>query len=183
MKDQLYFLGIIPPKSIFNEIEAYKTYIAKNYGAHHALRSPAHITVLSPFFLQNGTLDEAIKNIGEKVYSYDPFDVKLYGFDHFGERVIYVNVVKNEELAQFQDQIHKEIFAEGYIKAAPIRNEFHPHITIAFKDIKSYHFAKIWRYFFKIRYRRSFPVNNIHLLQYGNNRWLSIKEFKLKQDS
>ncbi|UJH91222.1 hypothetical protein LZ575_21950 [Antarcticibacterium sp. 1MA-6-2] len=46
---KLYFIAILPPEDIRRQIKDFKMEIALKYGAKHALKLPAHITLKSPF--------------------------------------------------------------------------------------------------------------------------------------
>ena len=49
MRPSLFFIAIMPNKELEEEVYAFKKYMASHFGAQHALKSPAHITLIPPF--------------------------------------------------------------------------------------------------------------------------------------
>lgn len=181
--DQLFFIGIVPPEPIFSELEAFKVYAAKNFNSSHALRSPSHITVLSPFFLKTSKKEDAVAYLHQLAKEINDFEIKLKNFDNFGERVVFVNIPKNDHLFELHELLKKTFQQQDFISAVPVQKyKYHPHLTIAFKDLKSYYFAKAERYYFKLKYNRSFKAGKLHLFQFRNSRWFKTDEFQLNTE-
>jgi 2'-5' RNA ligase len=61
----------------------------------------------------------------------------------------------------------------------PVKKEdrpFHPHITIANRDLKKPDFSPAWEYFSKILYETFFMVNSISLLRSTADGWQIVEE-------
>ncbi|MFA8449569.1 MAG: 2'-5' RNA ligase family protein [Bacteroidales bacterium] len=180
--EQLFFLGIIPPPAIFSEIETFKTYAAKNFNSKHALRSPSHVTVLSPFYLKSEKKEDACLYLKKFFQEINSFNIQLKNFNHFGERVVYIQITNHKELKELHEDLKKDFYSQAFIDSVPIQKyPYNPHLTIAFKDLKSYYFAKAERYYMKLKYLRNFTVEKIHLFNYRNSRWFKIDEFQLNK--
>ena len=48
---------------------------------------------------------------------------------------------------------------------------FHPHITIANRDMKPAHFEKAWEHFSNKKFSETFDMNSISLLKLGQAKW------------
>lgn len=175
-----YFIAIIIPEPAQNEILSYKNHVAENYNSKAALRSPGHITLHMPFEWkeekENILIDKlsAFKAAG-------PFQAGLKDFGCFAPRVIFVDVVKNEALENFQKQvvIHAKKELNLFNQSESMRG-FHPHVTIAFRDLKKEMFHKAWDYFKDQKYSVSFSVNSFHLLKHTGKEWLPHHRFQFQ---
>lgn len=47
--DPLYFIALVPPLELRARIEALKEEMHRRFGARHALKAPAHLTLQMPF--------------------------------------------------------------------------------------------------------------------------------------
>jgi 2'-5' RNA ligase len=60
---------------------------------------------------------------------------------------------------------------------------FHPHITIAFRDLKKSMFAKAWQEFSSKKFEAVWQVKVIVLLKNEDNQWRVLKEFALQPNA
>jgi len=77
---QLYFIAIIPHRELRDEIRAVKERMRDQYGAGHALKSPAHITLQRPFKRlpsEERRMCDALAGFAVKE---KPFTVELNGY-------------------------------------------------------------------------------------------------------
>ena len=91
--------------------------------------------------------------------------------------MIFVDIEESKELNQLQQQLEKNLHEEIGLKNEG-RFGFHPHMTIAFKDLKKAVFPEAWSHFSKIKYERMFSVKSIFLLRHQNKRWEIFREFQ-----
>lgn len=49
MDNNLYFIALLPPAAVAEEITIFKHYIAQHYSSRRALRVMPHITLKAPF--------------------------------------------------------------------------------------------------------------------------------------
>ena len=102
MSEGLYFIAIIPPDNIQEEITGFKHVVAEKFDSRHALRSPPHITLHMPFKWKEKRLDELTACMQSINYHLEPFEIQLNGFDFFEPRVVFVDVVENQKLEVLQ---------------------------------------------------------------------------------
>lgn len=174
---ELYFFALLMPFNIAADADEIKREFADRYESSRALRSPAHITIIPPFFAN----DEFEKSVENKVKVFtkaiEPFNVKLNGFGEFNHKVIFVEVEKNEALQTFYTAFSSFFTGLGF-ELTSMNKFFHPHITVAFRDLTEENFDKAWPEFQKREFINAFSASSIHLLKHTNETWTVMKEFR-----
>ncbi len=177
MQKPLYFIALLPGMEIGEEVTRFKEYAAEHFKSSRALRSPPHITLFPPFrWAEEESLIGSLQSfaVGE-----EPVPVFLTGFNCFAPRVIYVDVALSDELKALQRRL--EIHLE---KSLGMKNkskhDFHPHMTVAFKDLRRSLFKEAWAYFSEIAYDRFFEARSVALLKHSGKRWEVYREFEME---
>ena len=160
---QKYFIAIVPPEPLLSEIQNIKQSISDNYQSKGALRSPGHITLHMPFSFDESKESKLIECLSDFKFK-TQFPISLNNYDCFEPRVIFINIEEQTELFNQSDDMRG----------------FHPHITIAFRDLKKAVFYKIWETFKGKLYYKSFSCHSFCLLKYNDERWEVHKEFLFK---
>ena len=177
----LFFVAIIPDDPVREEVTEFKKIARRNFQSKHALKSPAHITLKSPFRWNMKRIKLLNNTLSDIASRHEPFQIKLEGFDVFEPRVIFVDVVKNEMLDILQEDVELTLRdLDGWRDDRPIR-PFHAHMTVAFKDLRKSRFEEAWSYYREIEYERKFDVDKLYLLNHRDHRWHIFKEFSLQQ--
>lgn len=172
MNESLYFLAIIPPQPIHDEVMAFKHKVLERFNSKAALRSPPHITLHMPFKWKDKKDDLLVQKLAEFQFGAYPFELELQNFDFFPPKVVFVDVVKNEPLTLLQKALIKHVRKELNILNADYKDKpFHPHMTIAFRDLKKNRFQEAYEYFSSQEYKAAFEVSGFHLLKHDGNRW------------
>jgi 2'-5' RNA ligase len=180
-KTKLYFIALIPPSPIYDEALAQKNYFKENYNSKASLNSPPHITLHMPFRWKEQKEKDLVQAIGQFIKKFDPIKVCLDNFSAFAPRVIFINVVKSDALDQMQRNIQRfckkelNLFNANYKELA-----FHPHLTLAFRDLKKPNFKKAWDEFANKEYKAEFIADRIALLKHNGKIWEVFKEFNLE---
>lgn len=175
----LYFIAIIPDEPLQAELMGLKQWVYEQVGSKGALRSPAHITLLMPF-KWNSNKEELLFNSLEKLASsISKFSIQLHNFNCFEPRVIYVDVVKNEQLTEAKNQVVKMARQELKLDFLKDLRGFHPHITIAFRDLKKPQFYQLWEQLKEKPFEAKFEAGSLVLLKHSGKRWDVYKEFGL----
>ncbi|RIV18967.1 2'-5' RNA ligase family protein [Fibrisoma montanum] len=168
---QLYFIALLPPADIQREVTAFKQTALERFGSGHALRSPPHITLIPPF-RRDQTDFAPLQTLADRQV---PFPVSLRDFDRFGRRVIFVNVLPSEFLSACQQQIAE--FCRTTYAVEPDRRPFHPHMTVAFRDLTQSAFPGAWAYFSAQSYDRRFTADAFALLRHTGQGWVVEQQF------
>ena len=170
----LYFVAIVAPAAVNEQVRVWKQYMLDHFNCRVALRSPAHITLIPPFHLQKeqeGTLMSALDHCKKNMVA---FDIMLKDFAAFKPRVIYVDVVPDRRLTEVKRSVEELLYESGF----PIKKEtrpFHPHVTLANRDLKREDFPKAWEYFSNLKYEATFSADNISLLRSGQGGWEIVR--------
>lgn len=176
---QKYFIAIVPPKNILDEINEIKNQIFDNYKTKGALKSPAHITLHMPFSWDDDKEHKLISSID--VFKYDKkFNIQLNNFSCFEPRVVFIDVIQNSDLFELQTKLvkHAKVNLQLFNQSDDMRG-FHPHVTIAFRDLKKPVFYKVWEEYKQKMYHQEFSVESISLLKLVDGKWINYKEFIL----
>lgn len=178
---KLYFIAVVPPQKISEEVTKLKDYVAEVYESKAALRSPPHITLYMPF-----RWDETKENILEThlqdfLSVKTSFELSLRGFDAFPPRVIFINVEQSQELEDLQENIRGVMTKEILNLQEGNRSKpFHPHLTIAFRDLRKSLFKKAWKEFESSCFNAVFRVDGISLLKHDGTNWQIHNTFLLR---
>lgn len=173
----LYFVALIPPDDIAEEVKAFKELAARRFHSRKALTSPAHITLQPPFKWPENRIGEITALLEQLTPTVTPFEQELRDFNCFKPRVVFVGVVLNDALKNLAARLQltlKPLLGEENIDARP----YHPHMTVAFKDLKPCWFYQAWAYFSAQSYQRTFTADALCLLKHNGKEWEVILNFK-----
>ncbi|MEQ9402196.1 MAG: 2'-5' RNA ligase family protein [Cyclobacteriaceae bacterium] len=172
MSEGLYFIAIVPPQEIQDEITGLKQLVADKFGSNHALRSPPHITLHMPFKWKDRKKDQLIDVIERINDSMVPFEIDLKDFGFFEPRVVFVNVVENQSLIHLQKEVVELCRKELKLDNANYRDQlFHPHVTIGFRDLKKRMFYEARKHFEEQALSCRFQAERVSLLKHDGERW------------
>lgn len=176
-----YFIAIIPPSPIYEEINQLKEYCKENFNSKAALRSPPHITLHMPFQWKEAKEEKLILALQNFVSTEKGFQINLKNFSCFEPRVIFIHVKKKDSLNLFQKRLQRFCRTQLNLLNAEYKDlTFHPHVTIAFRDLKKSLFPKAWNIFREKKFEGQFMATFIALLKYDTNRWNVFREFELR---
>ena len=180
-KEKLYFIAIVPPTPIYDEAWEQKEYFKTHYNSKASLNSPPHITLHMPFRWKEKDEKELATKLEKFSKNNQPVSVKLDNFSSFPPRVIFINIVMNEELERLQKNLQRyckrvlNLFNSNY-KELP----FHPHLTVAFRDLKKPNYQRAWEEFKSKNFQAEFIADKITLLKHTGKVWKVHQEFKFQ---
>lgn len=175
-----YFLALVPPEPIYGEAMGLKESIKEKYNSKGALRSPAHITLHMPFDWPDQKAEVLFEELTTFAQKQSTVSVTLKDFGCFKPRVIFIDVENSEALQLLQKEFDRffkiklNLFHASY-KDLP----FHPHLTIAFRDLKKSEFYKAWDEFKEKKFDGTFTATAVSLLKHDGLKWHTHREFKL----
>lgn len=175
--NQKYFIAIIPPEPVLTAIEKIKKEISLKYNNKSALRSPAHITLHMPFEIKAEKEEMMVSKISEFDFTI-PFKIQLNNFSSFEPKVIFIDVVPNEILSVLQKELVYHIKSNlNIFNQYADKRAYHPHITIAFRDLKKSGFYLANEEYQSKTFNTEFQVSSFFLLKHTGKIWLPFKEF------
>ena len=174
---QKYFIAIVPPEHLLSEIQNIKQSIFDKYQSKGALRSPAHITLHMPFSFEEDKEYKLIECLSEFQFN-TVFPIFLNNYDCFEPRVVFINVEEQSELYNLQKQLVNHVKRRlNLFNQSDDMRSFHPHITIAFRDLKKPMFYKVWEEFKSKHFSGNFNCDSISLLKHQKDEWVVLRQF------
>jgi 2'-5' RNA ligase len=167
-----YFIAIVPPEPLFGALHDLKNHFREKYNAKAALRSPPHITLHMPFLCNERKESRLINALTEFAASRSPFGLTVNHFGSFPPRVIFAAIEESAELTQCQHALHRfckvnlNLFNANYQE-----RPFHPHFTLAFRDLRKEAFAEAWKEFAQRQLQDIFTVDRLCVLKHNGREW------------
>ncbi|MEA5626931.1 2'-5' RNA ligase family protein [Nostoc sp. UHCC 0251] len=173
-----FFVALLPPQDIQDYANQIKQHFADHYASSAALKSPPHITLQPPFEWADANLPLLEASLKEFATGQHPVAITLKGFDAFAPRVIFINVVRSQELLNLQaDLIAYTESNLGIVDKVSKTRPFAPHMTVAFRDLKKQNFRAAWPEFEKRQLHFEFTADKLTLLLHDGKRWNIKSEF------
>jgi 2'-5' RNA ligase len=187
MKGQsiLYFIAIIPPEYVCEEIIVFKKDIAERFESKAALKVVPHITLKAPFKLSGSEQERLLSWFRKLKMESGQLKVSLQDFGAFPKAqapVIFIAPVLNAALQELQKEFigkfKKEFSGQEISKH---EEEFHPHVTIAYRDLTPEKFREAWKEYQVKKYSAEFTVTSVHLLQHDGKQWHILETRSLRE--
>lgn len=170
---QKYFLALIPPPELLEKAHEIKEQIRDQFGIKYALKSPPHITLKMPFSFNEAKEELLITKLGEHLKDQKSFPVKIGGVGTFGNRVIYLSIEKSAILEQIQQKLKLFCKQDLHLVDELSDRNFHPHLTVAFKDLKPVHFTEVLTLVKELSFVAEYSAVELILLKRVEGRWIS----------
>lgn len=170
---QKYFLAIVPEGEIQDKCTEIKNEIRDQFNVKYALKSPAHITLKMPFSYNEAKEEKLIEALRKFLIQFESFPIFIGDVGTFGKRVIFLKIKADDRLTKLQAGLKSFCKRELNLVDELSDRNFHPHMTIAFKDLKEIHFEEILKLVKKNSSPEEYYVANIHLLKRIEGRWIS----------
>lgn len=181
MDQKLYFIAMVPPPDIRGRVRELKEELKNRFGVRHALKSPAHITLQMPF-RRDPAEEAAISGVLEEFATEQfSFPVDLYGFDSFPPRVIFVKVKNHEPIKRLYESLQVALSDRLNFTEREISHKFHPHMTIATRDLSEDLYYRVWPEYESRTFEASFTARGICLLKHNGKFWEVYREFGFTQ--
>lgn len=179
MNNDLYFLAILFPEQISKEIVQLKSEIASITQSKHALKIPPHITIIPPFHCKQEDFNSILTLLDSVICKGKPFSTTCHNFGSFRKDVLFINCEPSNEAFRLRDELKvnlPNLFTRDY-------GAWHPHITLAFRDLSEAGFTKGKQYLETKNYHCEFQTHEITLLHQVNGMWQAHHSFKLNSVS
>jgi len=174
---ELFFIAILPPLAISNDIDEIRKQCSAQYQVYSALKPPVHITLIPPFKLEPRQKNRLISSL-EHCRHFHPFVQELRNYDGFPLKVVYINAVKNPGIIA----LHKMLRENLKIFLKENSSSINPHITIAYRDVTETIFDQIMKVYSKRRFHALFTVDKFTLLKHDGKKWNILKEFESRPE-
>ena len=167
----MYFIAIVAPEEINQQVLKWKNFFKERYECSVALKSPAHITIVPPFWMKEELEDDLVNSIKSFSTTKNKFEITLKDFSAFKPKVIFVDVVESEALNDLYQSFANHIFSENKFPIKKDDQPFYPHVTLATRDLYKKAFQEAWEIFSKKKYEALWIVHGISLLRHNKKNW------------
>ncbi len=173
-----FFIALLPPQDIQDYANEIKQYFADNYASCGAQKSPPHITLQPPFEWADANISLLEASVREFASEQKSIPITLSGFAAFPPRVIYIDVVRSQELLTLQANLMADAESKlGIVDEVSKTRPFAPHMTVAFRDLTKQNFKAAWPEFEKRQLYFEFMADKLTLLLHDGKRWNIKSEF------
>lgn len=167
---KMYFVAIVLPKHLDEKILAHKQWMKENFDCKVGLKSPAHITLVPPFWMPEEKGAPLRQDLEQLASSTPAFALTTNHFSAFRPRTIFVAVQESEALAELKKK-SGSFFRQRDYKMKIENRPFHPHITIATRDLHKKDFAAAWPQFENEKLEERFAATGLSLLKHNGRTW------------
>jgi len=180
---ELYFIALIPPAEVCEEVKQLKEEMKARFGAKHALKSPAHITLQMPFRKEEETEAALFQSLKKAASACRPFRIELNGFDCFRPKVLFIRVVNHEDVQRTHLLLRPYLVEDVGLPEKQVLPHVHPHMTIATRDLSGPAFYRAWPEFSGRAFEASFEVRSFFLLKHNGKFWDVYREFSFSDSN
>ncbi|MGD1846655.1 MAG: 2'-5' RNA ligase family protein [Salibacteraceae bacterium] len=182
MSKARFFIALVPPEALSEEIMVWKRYFERQFNSRAALRSPPHLTLHMPFLWPEKRESELHASFSALAQSSSDFTIHLQGFGAFPPRVIYVAVAPQPELLAFQEKVAIAARKELHLLHPTHKGHgFHPHITVAFRDLRKTDFETAWKQLETTSFKATWNISDLAVLKHDGKRWNIWQQFPLSE--
>jgi 2'-5' RNA ligase len=166
----LYFIAIVLPPELDEKILHYKHRMAEKYDCRVGLKSPAHITIIPPFWMEEEKEAQLIADLGQ-LSQLQPFPIATANFSAFPPRTIFVALSPNEALNELKKSVDSFFAGHPGYKIETETRGFHPHITIATRDLRKKFFQEAWGFYEDKKFQENWTAEGLSLLRHNKKNW------------
>jgi 2'-5' RNA ligase len=168
---KMYFVALVAPKEINDDVLQWKNFMKERFDCSVALRSPAHVTLIPPLWMDESLENKLQNEIRDFSKQQASFEINLKDFSAFRPRVIFVDIIATQLLKTLQAQLLQFLVKPNIFPIEKDDRPFHPHITIATRDLHKKSFHEAWEIFKEKTYEASWLVNSMSLLRHNQKNW------------
>lgn len=174
-KFSMYFLALVCPPDVTTPVQQYKLWLQKSFGCANALKSPAHITLIPPFWWQENE-ENLLREWLYHFKYYNSFVIETGGIDTFGKNVLFIDVLSNPGLSALHNAVEQHFTRQSGARIKTDTRSFRPHITLATRDIKPGDLEKARVYLTGKIQAMTFQTEKISILKLIDGKWNVIND-------
>jgi len=167
----MYFMALVLPPYLNEKVLAYKSMMLEKYNCKVGLKSPAHITLVPPFWMEEEKEQSLVKDINLFSSQFHPFAIATNNFSVFRPRTIFIATHPNEQLNEIKKAVDRFFENKPFYSIKAETRAFHPHITIATRDLFKKSFYEIWPWFAEKKFSEEWIADGISLLRHNKKNW------------
>ena len=168
---QMYFMAIVLPSSLNERILTFKQMMLEEYNCKVGLKSPAHITIIPPYWMHPDKEAGLLQLLDHHCQGFSSFPIQTKHFSAFKPRTIFIDVVVDALLDSFKKETDAIFSMDNIYGIKTEKRPFHPHITIATRDLFKKAFAEAWKYFEVQEFEETFQAVGLSTLRHNQKNW------------
>lgn len=167
----MYYLAIVLPTHLDEKVLAFKTFMKEHYDCKVGLKSPAHITVVPPFWMKSDLEDQLLTTATDIAASTQTFSIQTNDFSSFKPRTIFIAVAENIALHTLKRKADDVFARHPEFNIKKENRPFHPHITIATRDLTKAAYFDAWPRFAEKPFREEWIAEGLCILKHNKKNW------------
>lgn len=167
----MYFIAIVLPPEINEKVLVHKQWMFEKYQCRVGLKSPAHITLVPPFWMDEKWEEQIISDVDNLSSELKPFDVATADFSCFKPKTIFIALAPNQALEDVKKVTDHYFTNKPGYKIRIDTRPFHPHVTIATRDLYKRSFHEAWSFFDQQKFIEQWRVEDISVLRHNKKNW------------
>jgi 2'-5' RNA ligase len=176
----MYFIAIVLPQPLNEKILSYKNFMLEKFNCKVGLKSPAHITLVPPFWLEEEKEPQLLSEVESLSTGISSFPIATNNFSAFKPRTIFIDVKQSKELSQAKTITDNFFKKKEDSKIKIDHRPFHPHITIATRDLHKKAFHEAWPVFENKKFEEEWMATGISVLRHNKKNWDVIQTSQFK---
>ena len=169
--NSMYFIALVLPEDINQKILGYKKYMFENYKCQVAMKSPAHITLIPPFWMKEDLESFLIRDLDSLAGTFHAFELSAHTFSGFHPRTIFIAPEESRELKELKTITDDFFKRREEYKMEFDSRPFHPHITIASRDLHKKDYYVAMDYFKQKDFSAHWMTDTISVLKHNKKNW------------
>lgn len=178
----MYYIAHVLPPQLNGPIQHIKEDLHQQFGCAVGLKSPAHITLIPPFWLAPDKEQLLLSELKKLAATAAPFALRTTGFDSFGKRTFFIALEASSALQQLKVAADDVFTGNPAFELKKEARPFHPHITLATRDIKPADFTAAWNLYHQQPVTYEWLANSVSLLRHNGKKWDVIYTENLKTE-
>jgi 2'-5' RNA ligase len=167
----MYFIALVLPEALNQKILPLKNGMQDKFGCRVGLKSPAHITIAPPFWMDAEKEVLLLSDLDAFCSNVTPFTIQTQNFSAFRPRTIFIDVAHSEPLWKLKEQSDAFFRSKPEYKIKIETRPFHPHITIATRDLHKKAFAEAWPLFENKTFIETWEAGSLSVLKHNTRTW------------
>lgn len=175
----MYFIAVVLPGKLNEKVLKYKTMMLEKYNCKVGLKSPAHITLVPPFWMEEEKEQQLLQDTDGLSSQFSSFIICTNNFSVFKPKTIFIAMVANKKLDEIKAATDS-FFKDSVYPVKIDTRSFHPHITIATRDLYKKDFYEVWPWFAEKKFVEEWKAGGISVLRHNKKNWDVIHTSQFK---
>lgn len=167
----MYYIAHVLPSELDALILPMKEELHQRFGCAVGLKSPAHITLIPPFWLVPDKELQLLSDLESLAIASKPFALTTQNFASFAKRTLFIAVEDSQPLHQLKQAAEKLFTGNERYGIQKEQRPFHPHITLATRDIKPHQFTEAWQLYGHQKFEHHWMADTVSLLKHNGKHW------------